>query len=44
MPKRKHTAGRIINKFRETKVVISSGSTVVEGVRHIGVSELSMTG
>ena len=39
MPKRKHTAEEIINKLREAEVVISSGSTVVEATRRIGVSE-----
>ena len=39
MPKRKHTAEEIINKLREAEVVISSGNTVVEAARRIGVSE-----
>ena len=39
MPKRKHTAEGIINKLREAEVIIASGSTVVEAVRRIGVSE-----
>ena len=39
MPKRKHTSEETINKLREAEVVISSGSTVVEAVRRIGVSE-----
>ena len=39
MPKRKHTAKEIINKLREAEVIIASGSTVVEAVRRIGVSE-----
>ena len=39
MPKRKHTAEEIINKHREAEVIIASGSTVVEAVRRIGVSE-----
>ena len=39
MAKRKHTSEEIINKLREGEVVISSGSTVVETVRRIGVSE-----
>ena len=39
MPRRKHTAEEIINKLREAEVIISSCSTVVEAVRHIGVSE-----
>ena len=41
MPKRKHTAEEIINKLREAEVIIASGSTVVEAVRRIGVSEQS---
>ena len=40
MAKRKHTSEEIINKLRE--VVISSGSTVVEAVRRIGVSEQTL--
>ena len=39
MAKRKHTAEEIINKLRETEVVIAVGSTVVEADRRIGVSE-----
>ena len=39
MAKRKHTAERIINKLREAEVVISSGNTVAEAARRIGVSE-----
>ena len=39
MAKRKHTAEEIINKLREAEVVISSGSTVAETARRIGVSE-----
>ena len=39
MPKRKYTAEEIINKLREAEVVISTGSTVAEAVRRIGVSE-----
>ena len=39
MAKRKHTAEEIINKLRETEVVIAVGSTVVEAARRIGVSE-----
>ena len=39
MAKRKHTAKEIINKLREAEVIIASGSTVVEAVRRIGVSE-----
>ena len=42
MTKRKHTPEEIINKFREAEVVISSGSTVVEAVRRIGVSEQTL--
>ena len=39
MPKRKRTAEEIINKLREAEVIITSGSTVVEAARRIGVSE-----
>ena len=39
MPKRKHTAEEIINKLRESEVLISAGSTVAEASRRIGVSE-----
>ena len=39
MAKRKHTAEGIINKFGEAEVVISSGNTVAEAARRIGVSE-----
>ena len=39
MAKREHTAEEIINILREAGVVISSGSTLAETVRHIGVSE-----
>ena len=39
MPKKKHTAEVIINKLREPEVIIAWGSTVVEAVRRIGVSE-----
>ena len=33
------TAEQIINKLREAEVAISSGSTVAEAVRQIGVTE-----
>ena len=39
MPKRKHTPEEIINKLREAEVIVSSGGTVAEAVRRIGVSE-----
>ena len=39
MRKRKHTAEEIINNLREAEVIISSGNTVVEAARRIGVSE-----
>ena len=39
MPKRKHTGEEIINKLRETEVIIAAGSTFVESARRIGVSE-----
>ena len=39
MAKREHTAEEIINILREAGVVISSGSTLAETLRRIGVSE-----
>ena len=39
MAKRNYTVEEIINNPREAEVVISSGSTVVEATRRIGVSE-----
>ena len=39
MPKREYTAEEVINKLGEGEGVISTGSTVVEAVRRIGVSE-----
>ena len=39
MAKTKHTAEEMINKLREAEVVISSGSTVANAARRIGVSE-----
>ena len=39
MAKREHTAEEIINILREAGVGISSGSTLAETVRRIGVSE-----
>ena len=39
MPRKKHTAEEIINKLRETEVIIAAGGTVAEAVRRIRVSE-----
>ena len=39
MPRKRHTPEQIINKLREAEVAISSGSTVAEAVRQIGVTE-----
>lgn len=39
MPRKRHTAEEIINKLSETEVIIAWGSTVVEAVHRIGVSE-----
>ncbi len=39
MPRRKQTAEEIINKLREVEVIIASGSSVMEAVRRLGVSE-----
>ncbi len=39
MPRKRHTPEQVINKLREAEVAISSGSTVAEAVRQIGVTE-----
>jgi transposase-like protein len=39
MPRKRHTPEQIINKLREAEVAISSGSTVAEACRQIGVTE-----
>ena len=39
MPGKKHTPEQIITKLRQAEVAISTGSTVVEGVRQPGVTE-----
>ncbi len=39
MPKKRHTHEQIINKLREAEVAISSGSTVAEACRQIGVTD-----
>ena len=39
MPRGRHTPEQVINKLREAEVVISSGSTVPEASRQIGVTE-----
>jgi putative transposase len=39
MPRKKHTPEQIIIKLREAEVALSTGSTVVEAVRHLGVTE-----
>ncbi len=39
MPRNKHTPEQIITKLREAEVALSTGSTVVEAVRQMGVSE-----
>ena len=38
MARKKHTPEEIINKLREAEVIVSSGGTVVEAARRIGVS------
>ena len=38
MANRKQTGEEIINKLRETEVIIAAGSTFVESARRIGVS------
>ena len=39
MPRKRHTSEQVINKLREAEVAISSGSTVAEACRQIGVTE-----
>ena len=39
MGKKGHTPEQVINKLREAEVAISTGSTVVEASRQIGVTE-----
>ena len=39
MPRKKHTPEQIIAKLRQAEVAMSTGSTVVETVRQIGVTE-----
>ena len=39
MPRKRHTPEQVITKLREAEVAISSGSTVAEACRQIGVTE-----
>ena len=39
MPRKKHTQEQIIAKLRQAEVAMSTGSTVVEAVRQIEVTE-----
>ena len=39
MPGKKHTPEQIITKLRQAEVAMSTGSTVVEAVRQLGVTE-----
>ena len=39
MPRKRHTPEQVINKLREAEVAISSGSTVAEACRQIGVTD-----
>jgi transposase-like protein len=39
MPRKKHTPEQIITKLRQAEVAMSTGSTVVDAVRQIGVTE-----
>ena len=39
MPRKKHTPEQIIAKLRQAEVAMSTGSTVVEAVRQIEVTE-----
>ena len=42
MPRKKHTPEQIITKLRQAEVAMSTGSTVVEAVRQIGVTEQTL--
>ena len=42
MPRKKHTPEQIIMKLREAEVAMSTGRTVVESVRQIGVTEQTL--
>lgn len=39
MAKKKHTPEQIIQKLREVEVLVAEGATIVDAVRHIGVTE-----
>ena len=39
MPRKRHRPEQVINKLREAEVAISSGSTVAQACRQIGVTE-----
>ena len=39
MPRKKHTPEQIITKLRQAEVAMSTGNTMVEAVRQIGVTE-----
>ena len=39
MPRKKHTPEQIITKLRQAEVAMSTGNTVVEAIRQIGVTE-----
>ena len=42
MPRKKHTPEQIIAKLRQAEVAMSTGSTVVEAVRQIEVTEQTL--
>ena len=39
MIRKRHSPEQIINKLRETEILLSQGSTVAEAVRQLGVTE-----
>jgi transposase-like protein len=41
MPRKRHTPEQVINKLRAAEVAISSGSTVAEACRQIGLLPLA---
>ncbi len=42
MPRKKHTPEQIITRLRQAEVAMSTGSTVVEAVHQLGVTEQTL--
>jgi hypothetical protein len=41
MGKKRHTAEKIVAKLRQVDVLTAQGRTIAEGIRQIGVTEVS---